>query len=120
MTPTERRDASVELSQRSDREFDQGGDTMIAAELLWGAVAQTLLAIAEIKEWPCQGHRGYIQVATRLAEQQPHIPWNSNIAAADQPHGHFYNRNLSLGELDSKRSAAQRVLNLAAALLPIQ
>ena len=120
MTPKERLDTSLEFSQRSDQEFDNGGNTMIAAELLWGAVAQTLIAVAAINEWPCQGHSGYFQVARRLAEQQPNVPWQSDIAAADQLHRHFYNRNLSPGELDSRRSAAQRALHSAIASLPTQ
>ena len=119
MTPDERRSASMELAQRSDQEFDHCGNTMIAAELLWGAVAQSLLAIAEVNNWPCQGHRGYFQVTRRLAEQQPNAPWQSDIAAADQLHRYFYNRNLRPAELDSRRSAAQRALNRASALLPV-
>ena len=39
MTPTERRTASQNLLARSDDEFNNGGDTMIAAELLWGSAA---------------------------------------------------------------------------------
>lgn len=118
MTPGERRDASVEFARRSEEEFDGGGNTMVAAELLWGAVAQAMIAIAEINEWPCHGHGGYFQVARRLEEQHPNMPWRSDIAAADQLHGHFYNRDLSPGELDSRRSAAQRILHGAIALLP--
>lgn len=118
MTPIERRDATLEFAQRSDQEFDHDGNTMIAAELLWGAVAHALIAIAEINEWPCQGHRGYFQVAARLAEGQPGISWQSDIAAADQLHGHFYNRDLSASELNSRRLAARRALHRAIALLP--
>ena len=118
MTPAERRATGVEFAQRSDQEFDRGGNTMIAAELLWGAIAHTLLAIAEINHWPCRGHGGYFQVARRLAEQQPYVSWQSDIAAADQLHRHFYNRNLRSAELDSRRSAAQRALNRTIALLP--
>lgn len=118
MTPTERRDASLEFALRSDQEFGRGGNTMIAAELLWGAVAHALLALAEINEWPCQGHRGYSMVAARLEERQPGLPWKSDIAAADQLHGHFYNRDLGSGELDSRRLAARRALHSAIALLP--
>ena len=118
MTPSERRATSVEFAQRSDQEFDGGGNTMIAAELLWGAVAQSLLAMAEIHQWPCDGHRGYFEVARRMAEQQPQIPWRSDVAAADQLHQHFYNRNLPRAELDSRRAAAQRALRQAIALLP--
>ena len=90
MTASERRAISVEFVQRSDQEFDSGGNTMIAAELMWGAVAHGLLAIAEINEWPCHGHRGYFEVARRLAQQQPNVTWQSDVAAADQLHGHFY------------------------------
>ena len=118
MTPKERRDISLEFAQRSDQEFNHGGNTMIAAELLWGAVAITLIAVAEINEWQCQGHGGYFQVARRLGDQQPDVPWQSDIAAADQLHGHFYNRNLNAAELDSRRSAARRALHRAVALLP--
>ena len=120
MTPVERRDASLEFAQRSDREFDRDGNTMIAAELLWGAVAHALIALAEINEWPCQGHRGYSLVAARLAELQPGISWQSDIAAADQLHEHFYNRNLGSGELGSRRLAARRALHRAITLLPTQ
>ena len=118
MTPSERRAASVEFAQRSDQEFDGGGNIMIAAELLWGAVAQSLIAIAEINQWPCHGHRGYFEVARRLAEQQPQIQWQSDSAAADQLHEHFYNQNLQRAELDSRRAAAQRALRNAISLLP--
>ncbi len=118
MTPTERQAMSREFAQRSDQEFDHGGNTMIAAELLWGAVAQSLLAIAEDNSWPCQGHGGYFQVARRLAEQQPNVPWQSDIAAADQLHGHFYNRDLQPAELNSRRHTAQRALQRAAILPP--
>ena len=120
MTPLERRDTCLQFAQRSAQEFDQGGSAMIAAELLWGAVAHALLAVAEINEWQCHGHRGYFQVAKRLAEQQPDVPWQSDIAAADQLHGHFYNRDLNPGELNSKRLAARRALHRAIELLPAQ
>ena len=111
MTPKDRLDTSLEFAQRSDQEFDNGGNNMIAAELLWGAVAQTIIAHAAKNGWPCHGHGGYFEVARRLAEQQPEVPWQSDIAAADQLHGHFYNRNLSPSELDSRRFAAQRAFH---------
>ena len=120
MTPIERRDSSLEFAERSDQEFDHGGNSMIAAELLWGAVAHALIAVAEINEWPCQGHKGYFQVAARLAELQPGLSWESDIAAANQLHRHFYNRNLGSGELESRRLAAQRALHRVIALLPTQ
>ena len=94
MTPTERRAVSVEFAQRSEQEFDLGGNHRVAAELLWGAVAQVLIAIAEVNKWPYQGHRGYSEVAKRLAEQQSEPRWQSDIAAADQLHGWCLGNNL--------------------------
>ena len=47
MTPKDRLDTSLEFAQRSDQEFDNGGNTMIAAELLWGAVAQTVVKMVD-------------------------------------------------------------------------
>ena len=110
----------MEFAQRANQEFEHGGNTMIAAELQWGAVAQSLLAIAEVNNWSYHGHAGYFQVARRLAELQPDAPWQSDIAAADQLHRHFYNRNLRPAQLESRRSAAQRALYRAIALLPDQ
>ena len=37
MNTQKRLDASMELMERSNQEFNAGGNTMIAAELLWGA-----------------------------------------------------------------------------------
>ena len=43
---------SMELLERSTDEFNTGGNTMIAAELLWGAYAQLSLALPELRGWP--------------------------------------------------------------------
>ena len=58
MTIDERLHIIGEFIRRSDEEFDDGGNNLIAAELLWGAVAHGLIAIAEINGWRCEGHRG--------------------------------------------------------------
>ena len=44
MNTQQRLDPSMELWERSNEEFNPGGNTMIAAELLWGAYAQLSLA----------------------------------------------------------------------------
>ena len=45
MNTQQRLDASMEFMERSNQEFNPGGNTMIAAELLWGAYAQLSLAV---------------------------------------------------------------------------
>ena len=52
MNTRQRLNASTELMERSNEEFNTGGNTMIAAELLWGAYAQLSLAVAELRGWP--------------------------------------------------------------------
>lgn len=117
MTPNERRAASMEFVQRSEQEFDLGGNTMIAAELLWGAVAQCLIAIANTNGWECKGHSGYFQVAKRLAEQHNDPSWRSDAAAADELHSHFYNRHLQPAQMQSRRVAAKRLIHRSINLL---
>ena len=112
MTPTERRTASQNLMARSDDEFNNGGDTMIAAELLWGAVAQQLLAAGTLQQPPKQigNHSFYGHMATELAAQDPSKQWQSEFAATDQLHRYFYHRNLKANELTSRRAAAKRLV----------
>ena len=112
MTPTERLSASQNLLARSDDEFNNGGDMMIAAELLWGAVAQLLLAVGAVQQPPEQitSHSFYRHMATELAAQDPSKQWESEFAAADQLHRYFYHRNLNSNELASRRAAAKRLL----------
>ena len=112
MTPTERRTASQNLLARSDDEFNNGGDTMIAAELLWGAVAQHLLAAGAVQQppKPISRHSFYGHMATELAAQDPSKQWQSEFAAADQLHRHFYHRNLKTNDLTSRRAAAKRLV----------
>ena len=91
MTIDERLHIIGEFIRRSDEEFDGGGNNLIAAELLWGAVAHGLIAIAEINGWRCEGHRGYRAVSVQLDE-----------------HGEPF---LGQGELRSRRTAAKRAIN---------
>ena len=74
MTIDERLHIIGEFIRRSDEEFDDGGNNLIAAELLWGAVAHGLIAIAEINGWRCEGHRGYQAVSVQLDEHSPPGP----------------------------------------------
>ena len=71
-------ETSMELMERSNQEFNPGGNTMIAAELLWGAYAQLSLAVAELKGWPALSHGTYRNTATKLRELQGSEQWVSD------------------------------------------
>ena len=105
MNTQQRLDASMELLERSNEEFNRGGNTMIAAELLWGAYAQLSLALAELRGWPASGHGAYRNTATNLRDLQGTERWVSDWAAAERLHSHFYQDNLSANELRTARRA---------------
>ena len=112
MTPQERLDTSSELSARSDQEFEQGGNRLIAAELLWGAVAHNLIAVADFHHnWQIRGHSYYAFAAGQLALEEPNTSWQSDTAQADRLHQHFYNGDLSPADLATCRAAAKRLID---------
>ena len=105
MNTQQRLDASMELMERSHEEFNSGGNTMIAAELLWGAYAQLSLAVAELRGWPALSHGAYRNTAKNLRDLQGLERWVSDWAAAERLHSHFYQDNLSPAELRTARRA---------------
>ena len=71
MTPQELLDASSELAARSDQEFDQDGNRLIDAGLLWGAVAHNLIAAVDFRpDWQIRGHSYYAFAARQLSSEQ--------------------------------------------------
>ena len=64
MTPQERPLTIREPMELSNNLFESGGNTLVAAELLWGAMAHGLIAIAALRGWRCEGRQGLTTVAT--------------------------------------------------------
>ena len=117
MNTQQRLDASMEFQERSNEEFNTGGSTMIAAELLWGAYAQLSLAVAELRGWPALSHGAYRNTATNLRNFQGSERWVSDWAAAERLHSHFYQDNLSPNELrTARRAATQGIIQLRQAI----
>ena len=115
MTPQEHLVTSSELAARSDQEFDQDGNRLIAAELLWGAVAHNFIAAADFHpDWQIHGHSYYAFVATQLSSAEPDTSWQADTAQADRLHRHFYNGDLSPADLATCRVAAKRLVNASA------
>ena len=113
MNTQRRLDASMELVERSNEEFNTGGNTMIAAELLWGAYAQLSLAVAELRGWPALSHGAYRNTATNLRDLHDSERWVSDWAAAERLHSHFYQDNLSPNELrTARRATTQGIIQL--------
>ena len=108
MNTQQRLNVSTEFQERSDQEFNSGGNTMIAAELLWGAYAQLSLAVAELRGWSATGHSAYKNTATHLRNSQGSERSVADCDAAERLHSHFYQDNLSPTELRTLRRATAR------------
>lgn len=117
MTPEERLDTMSEFSIQSGEIFQGGGNTLVAAELLWGALAHGLIAIADLHGWRCEGHQGYREVGRHLESSTQRSRWRSDVAAGEQLHKHFYQGHLTDAELQRYRAATDQGVRALATML---
>ena len=112
MTPQARSQLSQTLLQRSDDEFDSGGNTHIAAELLWGAAAQLLRTVIDTDPTlEFEGHDSYRQAARRVEELSAESFDVLDYNAANRLHIHFYQGQLSDKDLKNCRRITKRLIN---------
>ena len=111
MTPQDRSRLSQTLLQRSDEEFDNCGNTHIAAELLWGAAAQLLRTVIDTDETlEFEGHDSYRQAALRVEELSTEPFDVSDYNAANRLHIHFYQGQLTDQDLRYVRRVTKRLI----------
>ncbi len=112
MTPQARSQLSQTLLQRSDDEFDSGGNAHIAAELLWGATAQLLRTVIDTDSTlEFTGHDSYREAAERVEELSAE-PFNaSDYNAANRLHIHFYQGQLTDKDLKYVRRVTKRLIS---------
>ena len=91
------------LITRASQESQDGGNEMIAAELLWGAFAQCLIAVAQNEGLPHDSHGALKQVARYLDATQRSNRWRTRFGSAEQLHEHFYHGDLTAPELSTHR-----------------
>ena len=112
MTPQARSQLSQTLLQRSDDEFDSGGNTHIAAELLWGAAAQLLRTVIDTDATlEFTGHDSYRVAAERVEELSAGPFEASDYNAANRLHVHFYQGQLTDKDLKYCRRVTKRLIN---------
>ena len=68
-----------EFTIRADRELRSGGNQLVAAELLWGAFAHCLIAMALNEGMAHNSHEDFRRVAYRIAEAQETDRWLSDF-----------------------------------------
>ena len=97
-----------EMARRAEEETKNGGNELIAAELLWGAFAHCLITVALNEGQPHDSHRAFQTAAQRLDAAQGGNRWRSRFGSAERLHFHFYHGALSEDELQSHKHATRR------------
>ena len=111
MTPQARSQLSQTLLRRSDDEFDSGGNTHIAAELLWGAAAQLLLTVIDTDaKLEFTEHDSYRLAASRVEERSAEPFDVTDYKAANRLHFHFYQGHLTDKDLKYCRRITKRLI----------
>lgn len=109
MLPAAHAQESRRLLERAQREFD-AGDVPVAAELLWGATTQAILAIAVAKDWPVDSHRSFKAAIMQISEESDEDHWHSDFDNAEQLHVHFYHHNLPPDEIPHQRQRTELLI----------
>ena len=100
---------SLLLLDRSRLEF-AGGNPLIASELLWGAAAHAILAIATERGWHKDSHGAIKTAARRLSDERRDARMLTYVDSAEKLHENFYHNNLNARETAQRRAQAERLI----------
>lgn len=92
------------------------GNTVVGAELLWGAAAHALIAVALQQGLPYDSHGAFKNVARRQLNDPGRPEWLSEFNIAEQFHKHFYHGRLSDRQLAADAPKVRRFVNRLLAL----
>ncbi len=93
-----------ELMSRADHESAaDGGNEMVAAEFLWGALTHCLITVAQNEGLPHDSHGAFSRIAQHMDAAQDSNDWRSRFGAAENLHHHFYHGDLPAQELRTHR-----------------
>ena len=116
MLTAEHVEMSLLLLERSKQEFP-GGNTLIASELLWGAAAHAILAIATDRGWKKDSHGAIKHAARRVSDERRDARMLTYVDSAEKLHENFYHNNLNVREIARRREQAERLIPRMFAIL---
>ena len=79
MNQHEHTQEATELVRRAQEESTNGGNERIAAELLWGAFAHCLIAVAQNDGLPHDSHGAFRTIARHMDATQDSNDWRSRL-----------------------------------------
>ena len=87
-------------------------DLLQASEKGWGAAAQMVKAVAEVRGWDHGGHRQLYQVIRRIVEETGQGELRDHFSAANTLHQNFYDGFLEAGDVRFNLEAVERLVEL--------
>ena len=104
--------AQIALELLDEAEVELAAGKMLkASEMLWGATAHALIAVALRQSRPYNSHGALRNIANRL----PHVPglpgWRREYNAAEELHINFYHGRLSDDDIEDYRPRVRRFVN---------
>ena len=112
-------DIARHFLDKSAREF-MAGDELNGAELLWGAAAHALIAVALEHGWHYDSHGAFRYTIRQLATLHRRPQWFSDLNTAESFHTHFYHGRLTVREITRDRPKVGRFVNQLLGLLVVQ
>ena len=121
-TPTlpipEHTQIALEFLEEAEQEFAVG-KMMKGAEMLWGAVAHSLVPVALRQRRPYNSHGAMKDAARQLPNVPGQSDWLTEFDVAEECHSHFYHGHLTDEELvDSLSRVRVLVVRLLAVAQP--
>jgi hypothetical protein len=108
----------LEFLEEAEQEFAVG-KMMKGAEMLWGAVAHSLVPVALRQRRPYNSHGAMKDAARQLPNVPGQSDWLTEFDVAEECHSHFYHGHLTDEELvDSLSRVRVLVVRLLAVAQP--
>ena len=106
-TVAERVAQALEFLDQAEAEFAMG-DTRQAAEKLYGAAVQAIIAASRQRGWGYQSHRANKNAAFRLADEYDDPFLNAGFTAAEKLHLHFHHGDMEDYQIAADRHAVRK------------
>ena len=106
-TVAERVAQALEFMDQAEAEFAVG-DTRQAAEKLYGAAVQAIIAASRQRGWDFQSHRANKNAARQLAEEYDDPFLSAGFTAAEKFHIHFHHGDMEDYQITADRYAVRR------------
>ena len=106
-TVSERVAQALEFLDQAEAEFAVG-DTRQAAEKLYGASVQAIIAASLQRGWDYQSHRANKNAARQLADEYDDLFLTTGFTAAEKLHIHFHHGDMEDYQITADRYAVRK------------